>query len=746
MSYPTPRFCHILAVLVFTLLAGAVWAIPPTINIQGSLTGTDGKALSGDRVWRVQFYDAETGGNKLGDALSGSLQAGTLGHFSIALTPPAAVLSGSGEVWYEVAVDSAATADAKIDPADLFPNRVAVHSVLFAQRANHALTANTATTATLALKSKQADTATFAVNAASAGIATTATVALSAKTLEGVSAANLATDAELTSALATKADLAHSHNLDALAGSVTDAQVPDSITVNHAATATTATVALKALESDRATTATLALNAKTLEGVSVTALATDAELTSALAAKAALAHSHNLDALGGAVTDAQVPDSITIDHATTATFSVNAGTANTATTATFAATAGSVTTATFSATAGTACQLQGEAFLMVRTTQNPATNATHLLATYSAAKTRTPHGAALSASNRVVIIVPPGQYDLGTGALTLDTEFIDIEGLSKDRDKQHLYGTANGANTGVLMQTANNVRIENLFVECTCNDGAATFSNSDPAAYFPATTLAATVVRNCRFLADDISAWSMRTGDSGYSLEYSGTYEKCVAGDFSFGSNYGVASGTFTHCTGGNSSFGGFCGTASGTFAHCKGLYSAFGGFGGTASGTFTNCTGGNYAFAGGGWANGTFQDCTGGDVAFAGSDLNFALMGTASGTFTRCTGGDESFGSKYTASGAFRDCTGGAYAFGGESVASGTFQGCTGGNYAFGGNGGLAKGSFQNCTGGTYAFGGNGGTAGSSGKFYYCNGGTASFTTTGSPVRVYCIQDGVAY
>jgi hypothetical protein len=676
--------------LFLASLAHAVWAIPTTISIQGSLVGTDGKALTGARVWRVQFYDAETGGNKLGDALAGSLQAGTLGHFSIALTPPAAVLSGTGEVWYEMAIDSAATPDGTIDATDVFPSRVAVHSVLFAQRAVQALTANTATTATVALKAQAA------TRALQADMATTATVAVRAKTLDGVPIQVLVTQDELTSALAAKAALAHSHNLDALGGAVTDAQVPDSITVSHAATATTATLAANAVHAQTAdaattathtataTTATVALNAKTLEGVSVTALATDAELTSALATKANLAHSHNLDALGGAVTDAQVPDSITINHA---------------------ATADSATTASFSAAATLATaayRLQGETFLMVQTTSNSTTNADNLLATYAAARTRTPHGQPLSASNRIVVIVSPGQYDLGTHALTLDTEFVDVEGFLKDRDKQRLAGTANGAGTGVLMQTANDVRIENLFVDCTLSSYTLNWDATDPAAYFPASAFPATVVRNCRFRADDSNALSMRIG----ALEYNGTYEECAGGLCAFGGYNGTASGTFTRCAGGEGAFAGYTGTASGVFTDCTAGMNAFG-HDGVASGTFTRCTAADFSFAAHGIASGIFLDCTGGGVAFGGS------YGTASGTFIRCTGGAYAFGGTYgTANGTFKDCTAGPVSFGGESgAASGTFTNCTGGSYSFGGYSGAASGTFTHCTGGQYAFGGFGGT-----------------------------------
>jgi hypothetical protein len=250
------------------------------------------------------------------------------------------------------------------------------------------------------------------------------------------------------------------------------------------------------------------------------------------------------------------------------------------------------------------------AYVVVETTDNAVTNGTNLIAAYAAAVALTPNGQALGSDNRAVVLVPPGKYDLGPGQLEMNTEYVDVAGLSTLRENQHIYGTANGAGTGVLRQTANNVKIENLFVEIEPTAFVFNYDDQDPAAYFPDTALGNAVVQNCLLDGDGTSGWSMRFG-----IEYAGQYEDC---------------------TGGGSSFGG--------------------GFGGTASGTFNNCTGGVFSF---------------------GAD------GTASGTFNNCTGGDSSF------------------AFGGTA---------------------------------------------SGGKFYFCSGGTNSFTTTGSPTVIHCIQDGVAY
>jgi len=275
---------------------------------------------------------------------------------------------------------------------------------------------------------------------------------------------------------------------------------------------------------------------------------------------------------------------------------------------------------------------KGESFVLVETTDDPVQNGVNLLAAYAEAAALNPYGNGLGPDNRAMVIVPPGKYDLGSGQLEMNAPFVDLVGSTTSRDNHHIFGTSNGLNTGVLRQTASNVRIENLFVECTRASGGQVFTSAGPAAYFPNSNLPNTVIRNCRFSSTS-NAFSMRIG-----INYSGTYEDSTAGDWAFGSGSGgVASGTFTNCTGGIGSFGGG-GTASGTFTNCTGGLASFGGES-TASGTFTNCTGGNSAFGGfGGEASGIFINCVGGSNAFGGS-------GSASGgRFYYCVGGSLSF------------------------------------------------------------------------------------------------------
>ncbi len=283
--------------------------------------------------------------------------------------------------------------------------------------------------------------------------------------------------------------------------------------------------------------------------------------------------------------------------------------------------------------------LNGEAYVTVPTTSDAITNGLNLITAYNTVKAFTPHGATLSATNRVTVLVPPGRYNLTTASLLLDTEFVDLIGLTSARDDQYIFGlgVSDGSTTGVLRQTANNVRIENLFIECTLTSGSLSFRSTDPAAYSPddaATT--DTVIRNCTFKANDTNASSMRV-----EISYPGTYKDCKGGDYAFGGFGGAASGRFVNCTGGIGAFGGFFGTASGRFINCTGGSSSFGGTAGTASGTFINCRGGSSSFGGNfdGNAIGMFFNCIGGFRSF-GSDI----AGTAAGgRFYYCQGGGES-------------------------------------------------------------------------------------------------------
>jgi len=322
-------------------------------------------------------------------------------------------------------------------------------------------------------------------------------------------------------------------------------------------------------------------------------------------------------------------------------------------------------------------------FIYVTTGSSASANGTNLLDSYASVTTLTPNTSALSEANRTTLVLFPGNYNLGLSSLRLNTQYVDIVGMT--RDASHV--TITGSNTtATISQTANDVRCIGFTINNTV---------SAPG-WVPSNNLSLTYWENVTF--SSISANNI-----------SGTFKNCrsnntVSNRGGFVGQNGIASGTFTNCTGSNSgSFGGgfvgYEGTASGMFINCIGSNTAnqgggFTGVYGIASGTFTNCTGLNTITMGGGFtgvygiASGTFIDCTGSNIAPQGGGF-VGFNGTASGTFTNCTGSNTNeFG-------------GGFVAYGGG--ASGTFTNCNGSNSGnsgggFIGYGGTASGTFTNC------------------------------------------------
>jgi hypothetical protein len=270
-----------MAALVFVLLLnGAAWAaVPSEISIEGQLASSDGAPLTGERAYRVRFFDAETDGVQLGADVAGTAVVSSRGLFTIALTPPAEALAAA-TLYYELAIDTDDPADADATD-DVFPTRVRVYAAPYALRAAQAeqvsadavgsgvvddaelatldgATANiqtqldakadAATTysmtevdTALADKADAADTYTKAeTDTALADKADAADTYTKAETdtalADKADAADTYTKAETDTALADKADAVHAHNLQDLDGAVTDAQVPDDITITEADT------------------------------------------------------------------------------------------------------------------------------------------------------------------------------------------------------------------------------------------------------------------------------------------------------------------------------------------------------------------------------------------------------------------------------------------------------------------------------------------------------------------------------
>ena len=85
-------------------------------------------------------------------------------------------------------------------------------------------------------------------------------------------------------------------------------------------------------------------------------------------------------------------------------------------------TLGGVTETSWAGTGG--LPQQGSQYVIAAEGTNDIQRGSNLLAAYSTATTLSP-----SSSNRVAVIVPPGNYNLGSSNLVMNTSYIDLIGL-----------------------------------------------------------------------------------------------------------------------------------------------------------------------------------------------------------------------------------------------------------------------------------------------------------------------------
>lgn len=274
-------------------------------------------------------------------------------------------------------------------------------------------------------------------------------------------------------------------------------------------------------------------------------------------------------------------------------------------------------------------------YVTVKVTDNFIENGKNLLLAYQEAKNLNPGGSNKSSTNRVTLLIPPGNYNLNSSPLSIDISYLDVIALESGQKNPSVL-IVNG---GVTVSSSD-CRI----IGIKSDSFAIGISNSNQ--YF----------ENC---AGGLNAF----GGSGGTA--SGTFVNCVGGDNSFAGEGGLASGNFINCKGGIFAFGGG-GVASGYFKDCEADHSSFGGFGGSASGTFLNCTClGDYGFGGGGIAGGIFKNCTSSNYSFGGQG------GLAGGSFYNCKGLNSSFGGSEETSNAvgfFENCFGLDYCFRGSA------------------------------------------------------------------------------
>ena len=265
---------------------------------------------------------------------------------------------------------------------------------------------------------------------------------------------------------------------------------------------------------------------------------------------------------------------------------------------------------------------------------------------YTSAKALTPNGSALSSTNRAVLILGAGQYDLGGSAFTIDGEFVDIVVAANLLSHPESLITKQIAvfTNGNFDVTANDVLIYGLNGDGTMN---AAINSSKPLQ----------VWQSCSF-----------AGGPSFSPYADGVFINCYGSSRCFGNDEGG-------------------GSSAGTFIDCVSVgLDTFGGGGVDAEGTYIRCKSKSVGVAGGPFgsgadASGYFEDCEAAtDGSFGGYDGG--SIGVASGTFVRCKGtGNFSFAGFSTFSGTAKNCESGTNGFATSGTLTGTLLWCQNGS-----------------------------------------------------------------
>lgn len=302
--------------------------------------------------------------------------------------------------------------------------------------------------------------------------------------------------------------------------------------------------------------------------------------------------------------------------------------------------------------------------ITISVAKNEDANGAALLAMYAQAKTLTPNGAALSATNRVTIWLPPGRYKL-PNTLTLDTSFVDIKamdpietgwrGPTTSLTQPTGYSTVvtcAGGGKPTVVQTANDIRLFGFVISNTGTTTGSLMSNSDCGLVVKCGTNGAANVsfyRGMVFVANMSHSTGASpagrlgcTGETGYSI--SGTWVECVCGAGGWRLSHTATkstapklSGKFYRCYAGARGFGGDIGwTATqqpgitGYFWECASGNEGFGGCsaGGTvieSTAELHHCVAGTDSYAMGSLFDGTAYYCIGGARSFAGHGVTWS-------------------------------------------------------------------------------------------------------------------------
>ena len=407
-------------------------------------------------------------------------------------------------------------------------------------------------------------------------------------------------------------------------------------------------------------------------------------------------------------------------------------------------------------------------YVFVNASGTATDNGHALISALAAAKLLTPNGVALSTTNRAVIYLLVGNYDLGTNFLALD-EFVDIVGIGAAKE---IIVTSSNSTATVQIDNTNDYVLKNFTLIST---GGSTISHNasqtdhglweDMIITSGSYTNTENTIFNGTYRRCQFTGWYALNGS------ISGLVDSCTFTNVSCGVSTTAdvtISGTITNCKcAGVQSFGwsntGSV-TISGTISNCSSLYLSFGGAYGSSSagnviisGIIKNCTAANQSFgmaSGSVTISGSISDCTA-DYESYGYVANHNI--TISGIISNCIGGNSSFGytpnGSLTISGTIKHCTGNYSSFGRGSTAviSGFINDCFATTDSFGKATTTVtiSGIVQDCTASNNSFGSS--EAGSSsvtisGTMLNCNAAN-SFgcfgSTTSAGKLINCSRDG---
>lgn len=203
--------------------------------------------------------------------------------------------------------------------------------------------------------------------------------------------------------------------------------------------------------------------------------------------------------------------------------------------------------------------LGGENYIFVNANGTPEENGAAVRAAYTAAQAMTPNGVAISAGNRVTILLAPGYYTFNEavdGPLFINTSFIDFVSLSGNRDVYF-------SSIQVKSPLGNDTDIVLIGIDTTVNNY---YSHAAFAIASSAAPNEKIIVKNCK---------GGNYSFSSFSSGFKGLYENCEAGAYSFCSTGDAASppiGITSYATGSFQNYGNIINCKASDYSFVSGL------------------------------------------------------------------------------------------------------------------------------------------------------------------------------